>query len=478
MGRKSSPLERERELQNLIVLYEAAKAKNESLYLDGDQFAEIADLYASVRRLKEAQEVITYGLGLHPGHTDLMVEQAYLFLDLNQPQKAKEVASLITDTYSCNVKLLLAELLLNEGKLDAADQLLDSIEEEDKNDLGILVDIVYLYTDLGYPEKGVQWLARGMELYKDDEDFLAATADCYGAAGTEYIEQAIAFYNKLIDKSPYNPAYWVGLAKCQFATENFDKAIESSDFAIAADEKFGEAHIIKAHSLFHLENIDGAIAEYRKALESKTLSPEFTYMFIGLAYAHQENWAEASKSYSMALKAIKESGNGTSPLLSDIYSNKAICAVRQGDSAEAHRICKLAKDLTPNEAAPYLLEGRIYMEEDNFDKARREWGLALRYAPEADTWMEIGNYSLEYRMLENARFCFEQVLEEDPDYPDICEQLASVCLVLQDHEGFKKYNQMSGNAIDLQSLRKTVLDMGTDGEQMLRDLDDFLKDEK
>lgn len=31
----------------------------------------------------------------------------------------------------------------------------DSIEEEEKNDLGILVDIVYLYIDLGYLEKGV-----------------------------------------------------------------------------------------------------------------------------------------------------------------------------------------------------------------------------------------------------------------------------------------------------------------------------------
>lgn len=273
MGRKNSPSERERELQNLIAQYEAVKAKNESLYLDGDQLADIADLYASERKFKEAQEVITYGLGLHPGHTDLMVEQAYLFLDLNQPQKAKEVAELITDTYSSNVKLLLAELLLNEGKLDAADQMLDSIEEEEKNDLGILVDIVYLYTDLGYPEKGVQWLKRGAEMYKDDEDFLAATADCYGAAGAEYIEQAIVVFNKLIDKNPYNPAYWVGLAKCQFATKDFDKAIESCDFAIAADEEFGEAHIIKAHSLFHLENIEGAIVEYRKALKYKTLSP-------------------------------------------------------------------------------------------------------------------------------------------------------------------------------------------------------------
>ena len=201
-------------------------------------------------------------------------------------------------------------------------------------------------------------------------------------------------------------------------------------------------------------------------------------MSCGLAYAHQENWAEAAESYRLALQAIEESGNGSSPLLSDIYSNKAVCASHLGDSAEAHRLCRLAKELAPQDAEPYLLEGRIYMEEGNFDQARAEWALALRYAPEADTWMEIGNYSLEYRMLENARFCFEQVLEEDPEYPKVCEQLASVCLVLQDHEGFKKYNEMCGNSINLESLRNMILEMGADGEQMLRELDDFLKDEK
>lgn len=145
----------------MIVQYETLKANNQSPYMDGDQLADIADQYASERRFKEAQEVISYGLGLHPGHTDLMVEQAYLFLDLNQPRKAREVADLITDTYSANVKLLLAELLLNEGKLDDADQILDSIEEEEKNELGILVDVVYLYTDLGYPEKAYSGLRGG-----------------------------------------------------------------------------------------------------------------------------------------------------------------------------------------------------------------------------------------------------------------------------------------------------------------------------
>lgn len=75
-------------------------------------------------------------------------------------------------------------------------------------------------------------------------------------------------------------------------------------------------------------------------------------MFIGLAYTQQENWAEANESYSMALRAIEENGNGSSPLLSDIYSNKALCASRQGDSEEAHRLCRLAKELAPRMQSP------------------------------------------------------------------------------------------------------------------------------
>ena len=43
----------------MIVQYETLKANNQSPYMDGDQLADIADQYASERRFKEAQEVIS-----------------------------------------------------------------------------------------------------------------------------------------------------------------------------------------------------------------------------------------------------------------------------------------------------------------------------------------------------------------------------------------------------------------------------------
>ena len=149
MARKNPSTDKEQELNELIASYETAKAENRQLYLDGDQLADIADKYATDRRFDEAQEVISYGLELHPGHTDLLIEQAYLYLDTMQLQKAIAVVGSIAEDYDPEVKLLKAEILLNEGKLDEAETLLNSIEEE--KSLETIIDVAYLYMDMGYP---------------------------------------------------------------------------------------------------------------------------------------------------------------------------------------------------------------------------------------------------------------------------------------------------------------------------------------
>ncbi len=174
MGRKNSPSAR-KELVELITNYEAAKAKEQQIYLDGDQLADIADWYATERKFNEAQEAITYGLHLHPGNTDLLIEQAYLYLDTQKLQKAQKVAATITEEYEPNVKMLKAELLLNEGKLEEAEELLNSIE--DAGEFVSLTDIVYLFLDLGYPENAKEWLDRGKSRYAGNQDYLALTAD-------------------------------------------------------------------------------------------------------------------------------------------------------------------------------------------------------------------------------------------------------------------------------------------------------------
>lgn len=468
MPRKNPPFDKDKELNDLIAQYEAMKAEERQIYLDGDQLADIADRYASERRFQEAQEVISYGLNLHPDSTDLHIEQAYLYLDTQKPQLAKEVAESINESYTFEVKLLKAEILLNEGQLDAAETLLNTIEE--RGELETIIEVAYLYMDMGYADVALRWVGTGAADYSEIEEFMALAADCFCACNE--LEKAAQAYNNLIDKNPYHPPYWLGLSKCQFAEQDYATALESIEFALAADEQFGEGHLMKAHCLFHLENEEQAIEEYEKAMQYKALAPEFAYMFIGLTYSNREQWQSASDYFERSLQVIVDSGETDSPLLSDIYSNQAICYSKLGRREEAHDLCAKAKEITPNEPEPYLLEGRIYMDEDDFDNSRTQWGIALQHAPDAETWYQIGSYSVEYNMIENARFCFEQARKLDPEMQGINEQLASVCLILKDHKGFYKYNRLSSSPLNFQAMYDTLAAMGS--TDLIKEIQSFM----
>lgn len=473
MSRKNSPSDKDdQELTDLIAQYEAMKAEKKQIYMDGDQLADIADKYATDRRFLEAQEVITYGLGLHPGNTDLTVEQAYLYLDTQKLQQAKEIAESITETYATEVKMLKAEILLNEGNLDAAEMLLDTIDDQD--DLDVIIEVCYLYIDMGYPEKALIWLAKGQEEDNEEEDFLAVTADCHFALNQ--LEKAEYFYNKLIDKNAYYPPYWLGLAKCHFAEQDFGKALEAADFALAADEHYGEGRLMRAHCLFHLESEKEAIEEYKKALQERAIAPEFADMFIGLAYSNKEEWKLASEHFDRARQIIAENEEAMSPLLPDIYCNQALCFSKMGESEKAHQLCVQAQELSPKDADPYLLEGRVYMDENDFEKAREQWGIALRHSPTADTWYQIGTYSIEYNMIENARFCFEQAMKLEPDMEGLAGQLASLCLILKDHKGFYKYNQLSEAPLDFEAMYESLQAMGS--SDLIKEIKNFMKEVK
>ena len=149
MSKKNLLSGRDKELQEMAEQYEAAKAENRTIYLDADDLADLADWYAVHHKYAMATEVVEYGLGIHPDNTALLVEQAYLFLDTQHKEQAKDILERIAEE-SSEVKVLKANLLLGEGKEEEAEAILDSID--DKDDLANIVDVSYMYIDMGFPE--------------------------------------------------------------------------------------------------------------------------------------------------------------------------------------------------------------------------------------------------------------------------------------------------------------------------------------
>lgn len=446
MSKKNLLSGRDKELQELAEQYEAAKAENKAIYLDADDLADLADWYAMHGKDEQAAEVIEYGLNIHPGSTPLLVEQAYLFMDSQERDKAKQTLDRISEDYSPEVKVLKANILLGEGKMEEAEQLLDTIENKD--DLANIVDIAYMYIDMGYPEKAQSWLEGGLEKYADDEAFIAATADCLHARGEN--QQAEVFYNKLIDKNPYSASYWFGLARCYFEQQMFDKAIEACDYANVADEEFAEAYIMKGHAFFQLGNKESALENYAIAEKYNAIEPDFLQTFIGLNEIAQGNWEQGYQH----LEAAIQNKDTDSAFLPSLYAHAALCLYKLGQKRKANQYFKKAHEIDPEDVDSYLIEGRLYMENGNSDKAIKKWALALEYAPYADTWDEIGMYSLELGHLSYALQAFEHVKELDPQFKNINEKLVSLYVLLKDKENFLKYNQLCKQPFQLEELAK------------------------
>lgn len=443
MGRKSSP-QKKKELIELIAKYESAKSDNKNTYLDSDQLANLADYYATNKMFNEAQEVISYGFKLHPGNTALLIEQAYLYLDTQRLQEAKETAKNITEEYEIEVKLLKAELLLNEGNIEEAQTLLDKVEDPD--DVSTIIDIAYLYLDMGYYQEANSWLIKGTGKYEDEEDYIVLLAD-YAFLIEDY-KTASKLFNKLIDINSFNPEYWAGLAKCYYAIDLVDKSIEACDFALAIDDKCGEAYMYRGHCYFQLYNLDAAASDYKLAVSYKAMPPELGYMFLGLIYTDKQEWKTASVYYQKVIALFKEKGDEFSPTLVDIYTNLACALSVEGSYTEAHELCEKAKIIKPDEPTIYLAEGRIYMDERKKKKAKESWASAMRYASTANSWYQIGNFYMEYNLNNDAKFCYRQAYALNPKLSNLPEQLALISLLTDDMENFRKYNSEAKNPLN------------------------------
>ena len=449
---------KDKELHDMAELYENAQKENRAIYLDADDLADLADWYAMHYQYDKANEAVEYGLRIHPGNTALLIEQAYLFVDSRQREKAKEIMERITEETS-EAKILKANLLMGEGKEEEAEAILNSIE--DKTEIGNLIDASYMYLDLGFPEKALAWLKQGAEQYPQDEAYLAVSGDCYYAMGL--LDEAMSAFNQLIDKNPYSAPYWFGLASCYFDLQMFDKVIEACDYALVADEEFAIAYMLRGHAFFQLGNDERAMEDFLQAKERNAISPTFVSTFAGIDNMNRGKWEEAYQDFEDAIQRQENNQLMTIPTL---YANAALCLYRMGDKRKAHLYCQKARELAPEEIDSYLIEGRIYLGEDEFEKCFLSWEEALRQAPFAETWNEIATFCIEEGYPAYAKLAYERIKKLDLDYKGINEKLTMIYMLLGDYESARKYNQLCEHPLKPEEMTRLqdMLENGSDEE--------------
>ncbi|UVD78887.1 tetratricopeptide repeat protein [Myroides albus] len=290
----------EEEYRMTLSRFESMLKTNKVLFFDSEEFESIILHYLDSGKLTLAKKALKLGQEQHPNSTSL--------------------------------KLVEVELLIFQNKLEAADKLLDQIEEIDPTNEEVHIQRSTVYSKKGNHLDAIESLKKALKLTED-------LADVYSLLGMEYLlvdeielakdsfiqclendeedqsalynviycfdflsenNEAIDFLTAYIDRKPYSEIAWHQLGRQYFALKNYKKAVWAFEYATLIDDQFLGAYLEKGKSLEKLKKYKEAIENYVVTLELDDPT-SYVLLRIGSCYEDLNNFPQAMEYYKRAV---------------------------------------------------------------------------------------------------------------------------------------------------------------------------------
>jgi tetratricopeptide (TPR) repeat protein len=427
-------------IKEQISAFESALESGELIYLDVDDVIDMICYYQKRLQNDKADELLKYALKMHPDDTELLIEQAYNYLDCHKLQDAKAVAQSIRDSYNPDVILLNMEITLNEGNLDHANELLDELSPMDRESLEIVISIADIYTVMGYPNQALKWLDSIKDKYRNEKKFRLILANAYGESGST--DMALKIYNSLIDEDPFDAEAWLGTARCYYKKEDYEEAIDPCEYAIAANDNYVEAYSMLANSYMQLENYEKAEEYFKIAIKRHSIKEDCGHAFLGICYTNDDMFEEGAYEFETAL-AMQEENSGLDLLMDDITLNYAICLSETGDGEKAcEMITKLYSSHKDDESV-MTAAMKIYADNDYIDEARLIAKKLYPFVMKSKTLDEIMQYmeiTYQIGMHKESLEATIIMVELMGNAPMMYGAIAGGYIAEEDFENFCRYN--------------------------------------
>ena len=257
-----------REFKDLLKSYEEQLSQGKSIYLDADDFADIADYYLSMDKPLMALDVLGQGLAIHPDDEVLMIVLSATYIYQREYDQAENVLNTLNASNS-DVKYQLAQLQYAKyGNVKKAEKIWrewmklengpnPSEEQRRETYIHIISSLIEL-RGLGRNVKDFdvvatrRWIREYIDTFKPlgryDEDVQLADI-CRDNDLADLMGEVLM---QVLEEQPYLPKGWSNLALAQYMVQNYEQALESCDFALAINPNDLEALLTKAH-VYHTQ---------------------------------------------------------------------------------------------------------------------------------------------------------------------------------------------------------------------------------
>ena len=221
--------EHEAEMEKAIERYESMLKDHDSVYFDSEEFEYIIDHYTKHNQLKRSREAVEIAMAQHPESNMLKIKYARQYLLENDAQRAFDImqhVERIDDEEDPDYFLTLGSCLAVLGKSEEALEnyfsALPYFDEDEKFEL--YNAIAYEYQHMHKFDLALDFYQKALALADDKDTIYHEIRCCFLSAGRK--EDAIAFFQQLVDKDPYNSKAWTNIGDVYRMMGQYEESID------------------------------------------------------------------------------------------------------------------------------------------------------------------------------------------------------------------------------------------------------------
>ncbi len=343
------------EFRDLLKRYEQADENGTCSYFGIDELSDLLTYYISQEMITAAGFVYDHAARLHPDSPELVKMRIRLSIENDEPELALVLIQEIGYTDDLEIKLLHATALFSLKDLPEARDIAYSILEENNADNGIICETLELMLDYGLAQEVMQITEARLQAQPGQRCYVEIKAECL--VELQYISDAIAIYNELLDIDPYSVFYWEQLAHIYYMVNKYGKSLECFEYELAIANDIEYARMMQAYCYYFMHDYKNAGTIFEE-LAQKYPSSVMPRFYLGLCDYSMGNKGSALESFNAAIELSEEAS--ISGMLARI--NRAIILHERGDDEAATGAISLALLMHPDNLKQLTLAGNRLLE--------------------------------------------------------------------------------------------------------------------
>jgi tetratricopeptide (TPR) repeat protein len=267
-------------------------------------------------------------------------------------------------------------MLLDDGRLVAADNQLDLLLRAHPNDVDLLTLRAQVYDGQGYTYAAVDVCKQILKLQPDHASARHQIARYCEKMGDDFyswgwVQEAMNHYQEGLEYTPDDGMLIASLGMCHLDLGDEKTARQFFDRAHATEPGNPDVYLLVIKTWLDHDNWAAAQAVIQRAREAMELSPAFFLEIAGFCYSVHR--LDLAQDYVAEARALAAGDVNLLLVIADVVG-------RNGDYELAEEVAREVLKLAPDNPLAHLLKGLALASQHKLKAARRSWDKAEQIA--------------------------------------------------------------------------------------------------